>query len=131
MNLPPELLQDNAIPSARTVLSSGLSKLLLGGFCESEEMLHFIHVRRTSGGEARSCGLAVLLDDVNVDDKNGAEAHVVGEPKRLNENLLLRKVVDQIYDALCCLDTLLYVGADHGMPVPWSATQVGEIAQEK
>lgn len=58
-------------------------------------------------------GLAMLLNDMDVDYQDSAEAHIVREPKGLDEDVLLCKFVDERHDVLGGLDAFLDVGADH------------------
>lgn len=55
----------------------------------------------------------MLLNDMDVDYQDSAEAHIVREPKRLDEDVLLCKFVDERHDVLGGLDAFLDVGADH------------------
>ena len=87
--------------------------MLLACFSQCKKDVHFCCIGRTPSGGTRRCGLAVLLNKVDVDDQDSTETHVVCEPERRNECVLLDQGFDDSQDVFGSLNTFLDMGADH------------------
>jgi hypothetical protein len=94
MDFFPEFRKDNAVPPTRTVFARSFREVLLTRFGEHEQRAQFLGVGGTARCWTRRCGLTVLLDDMDIDDQDSAESDVMREPERLDEDILLREVVD-------------------------------------
>lgn len=101
-----QLLQNNAVATVGTTPAGGLAQMLLAGLREAEQILHLTAVFHLLRWISRRL---MLFDDVDVHHGNGAEAHVMSEPKPMDESLPAGKSVDDGHDFLGGLDTLVNI----------------------
>lgn len=73
----------------------------------------------------------MLLNNMDVDNQDSAKAYIVCEPKRLDEDVLLCKFVDERHDVLGGLDAFLNMGAHHRVGNPGSAAEIGKVIQQE
>lgn len=73
----------------------------------------------------------MLLDDVDVDHEDCAEAYIVCEPKGLDKDVLLCEFVDEQHDVLRSLRAFLDVSPNHRVRISGPATKVGKVVEQK
>lgn len=109
VDLQTQLLQNNAVVTVGTAPASGLAQMFLAGLCEAEQVLQLTAVFHLLRWIARRL---MLFDDVDVHHGNGTEAHVMCEPKPMDESLSVGESVDDGHDFLGGPDAFANIGGD-------------------
>lgn len=129
MDFESQFFENYAIAATRTVPASRLGKVLLTGLCKTKQVPQFGIGETLTGRRGR--GLSMLLDRVYIHHDDCAEAHVMGEPERLDQDSLFPEAIHQRHDFLRGIDAFLDMIRDHWMRNLRVAARIRKVIQQE